>query len=738
MSSLISISNQILILLTLLTVFGCGGQKNVQEPKVTYYIHAEDTDNAKETKVADYLRRHMQGRTKVRLLTNNASACDKEVTLHIGDDFGGDYSVKYEDGKCHMSAKTERTMTWLLYQFIKHEGNTHGDMTVDDLPPDMFPLRDTTISFPFEYRDIYMPCNQNMDMTLLLGLNNLEIDWALWGHQLSRVLGSNGDNSYGFQNMSPELFARSGGLSHPEQFCFSSNKLYDLTVQYIIEQYGDGTKYPNRFTISPNDNAVVCQCRQCESAGNTRDNATPAVIRFIEQLATRFPKHTFFIPAYLTTKEVPDHKLPSNVGVFLSAIDYPRAVGSVDSPQAQEFFSSLEAWKKVTNTIYVWDYICNFDDYLTPYPVLYSMQERFREYRKRGVKGLFLNGSGYFYSTTQEAYTFFLAELMMNPDLDIPTIVKSYYMDVLPHIGEYCSQMYLLLEEVARERGKALPMYGGIEDAINSYLNEDLYRGFYNKFIHMNPEEMTFRESVIYNKTRQIISFSMLELARYNGLDPEKGYLYKGDDGEWHVKEDLLGAVKDLSNITDEDGLFVLTANEHASMDHMDRINEAGVYIADYENECAAWLQAQPWNGDLLLGRELTIHSAFWVTTTKRLTDGVIGISQSYHWGWDLMPQRDLSIELPADCLDGASEIIIGFLNFERHNMAPPAEVALWADGKLVKTLRRESALDYYEEGERVVFHSHIQVPEASSYELRLTQSKSHVRDLAIDEIIIK
>ena len=168
------------------------------------------------------------------------------------------------------------------------------------------------------------------------------------------------------------------------------------------------------------------------------------------------------------------------------------------------------------------------------------------------------------------------------------------------------------------------------------------------------------------------------------------------------------------------------------------RINEAGVYIADYENECAAWLQAQPWNGDLLLGRELTIHSAFWVTTTKRLTDGVIGISQSYHWGWDLMPQRDLSIELPADCLDGASEIIIGFLNFERHNMAPPAEVALWADGKLVKTLRRESALDYYEEGERVVFHSHIQVPEASSYELRLTQSKSHVRDLAIDEIIIK
>ena len=121
MSSLLSISNQLVILITLLVVFGCGGEKNIPDPKVTYYIHAEDWDSSKDSKSADYMRKHMQGRTKVHLLTNNASACDMEVTLHIGDDFGGDYSVKYEDGKCHLSAKTERTMTWLLYQFIKHD-----------------------------------------------------------------------------------------------------------------------------------------------------------------------------------------------------------------------------------------------------------------------------------------------------------------------------------------------------------------------------------------------------------------------------------------------------------------------------------------------------------------------------------------------------------------------------------------------------------------------------------------
>ena len=703
---------------------------------MVYYIHADDRDGNATEKMSDYMKRHMTDRSEARILTNNPNGCKMEVILHLGDDFGGDYAVKYVNRECRMSARSERVMTWLIYQFIKHQGLAHGDMVVDDLPPDMFPLRDTVVTFPFEYRDIYMPCNQNMDMTLLLGLNNLEVDWALWGHQLSRVLGSNGDNNYGFQNMSPELFAKSGGLSHPEQFCFSSEKLYDLTVQYILEQYGDGTTHPNRFTISPNDNAIACECRQCEAIGNTRGNASPAVIRFVERLAARFPKHTFFIPAYLTTTAVPDHKLPSNVGVFLSAIDYPRAVGSADSPEAQSFFRTLAAWQQVTNTVYVWDYICNFDDFLTPYPVLYAMQERFREYRKRGVKGLFLNGSGYFYSTTQEAYTFLLAELMMNPDLEVPALVRSYFKDAIPNTCDYMADMFLLLEDVARQRGNALPLYGGIEDALNSYLDETIYRKFYDNLVNNRPEKMTFRERVIYDKTRQISSFSMLELARFHGLD-ENGYLKKTDDG-WEVDPLMKVALENLADITDEDGLYVLTANEHASMDQMDRINEAGVYIADYESECSAWLDAQPWIGDKILGETLTIRSADGRSTTTRLTDGVVGISQSYHWGWLVLPQEGLVIELPAARIAGATEIVISFLNFERHRMAPPAEVTLWGDGKLVKTLRRDSSSDYYEEGERVVYHSYVQIPEASSYELRFAPSKSHVTSFAIDEIFVK
>ena len=123
--------------------------------------------------------------------------------------------------------------------------------------------------------------------------------------------------------------------------------------------------------------------------------------------------------------------------------------------------------------------------------------------------------------------------------------------------------------------------------------------------------------------------------------------------------------------------------------------------------------------------------------TTGRLTDGVVGISQSYHWGWLVVPQDGLVIDIPADQIKDATEISIGFLNYERHRMAPPSEVSLWADGKQVKTLRRESSTDSYDEGERVVFQSKVTIPDAKRFEIRFTSSK-RVDKVAIDEILAR
>ena len=715
----------------LLTAFSCssitGGGKAVQ----TYYFRPEIPGRSSDTKMAEYMKKHMQNRSSHTILDKSGV----EVTVHVGPDIDGDFAFFHTPEGYYLGAKDERTFIWLAYQFIKMAGRTDPDLRVDDLPPLLLSGRDTVVTFPFEYRDLYMPTNQNTDMTYLLALNNLEIDWGLWGHNLPRVLGSNGDMSYGYQNMDQELLARSNGIAHQSQFCFSSERLLDLTVQYILDQYGDGEKMPLRMTIGPNDNDIVCLCRRCEQLGNKPGNATPAVVNFVEQLAARFPLHTFFIPGYSTTQALPDHELPANVGVFLSAIDYPRAWTTEETPASSKFFKTLEDWKKVTNQVYIWDYVCNFDDYLTPYPILYVMQNRLREYRKRGVKGIFLNGSGYFYSNQQEMYSFLLSHLLINPDADIRRMVEEYYRDAMPHVGEFYASAVMQTEDHARRSGTELPLYGGMEEALHSYLSEKEFREFYSVFLRAADMEMTHRERVLYEKTRQFVSFSFLEMCRLNGLKPGGFAELVGDD--WVVKPEVWSAVEDLKIMTDEDDIYLLTNSEDTAMDHMDRVNEFGVYIADYENEVELWLNAQMWTRDHLLRQPLRVHSKGQTYTTQYLTDGVAGISQNYHWGWQIYPQQDLVIDLPADVVAGKSgEMTMAFLNSERHRMAPPAEVEIWADDRMLCTLRREGLSNYFDEGERVIFKGNVGFGRPSRVQVRF--KPAHTRNLAIDEIFFR
>ena len=419
--------------------------------------------------------------------------------------------------------------------------------------------------------------------------------------------------------------------------------------------------------------------------------------------------------------------------MFLSAIDYPRAWNSKETPEAKAFFKLLADWQAITDNVYIWDYVCNFDDYLTPYPILYVMQDRFREYRKRGVKGIFLNGSGYFYSLQQEMYSFLLAHLLINPDADIRRMVEDYCQDAMPHVGSFYASSVMAMEERARRTQKVLPLYGGMEEALKTYLSEREFREFYSVFLRAASMEMTHRERVLYEKTRQFVSFSFLEMCRLNGLKP--GGFAELVGNEWVVKPEVWSAVEDLKLMTDEDDLYFLT--EYTSMDHMDRVNESGVYVADYENEVELWLGAQQWMQDYLLRQPLRVHAGDQTFTTQYLTDGVAGISQNYHWGWQIYPQQDCWIELPVDAIAGKDgEMSIGFLNSDRHRMAPPASVEIWVDDRLLATLRREGLGTYYDEGERVLFKGEVGFGLPRKAELRL--KASYARNFAIDEIFFR
>lgn len=315
----------------------------------------------------------------------------------------------------------------------------------------------------FAFRSLYTPTNAAEDFRKEYGTSHVDYDWDLWGHNLKKIVGKNPEK---------EMLATVADTLCEKQYCFSSRKLYSKIEEYILDQYGEGTAdYSARICIMPQDNKLACTCKSCKMAGNTEGNATPAVTKMLTKLAKRFPRHIFFTSSYHSTRKAPKEKLPANVGVLMSAIELPYRVNFTESERCRHFSELVREWKDVANTIYVWEYERNYDDYLSPFPCLKVMQARLQLYRELGIDGVFINGSGDDYSAFDDLQSAVIAQLLTNPDIDIDAAVRTYLDRYYPKTAGIIADYYLALEHNTASTNHVLPLYGTMEEAMVSYFD---------------------------------------------------------------------------------------------------------------------------------------------------------------------------------------------------------------------------------------------------------------------------
>lgn len=320
---------------------------------------------------------------------------------------------------------------------------------------------------PFEYRGIYSPTNAVEDIRFKYNTNHVDYDWDLWGHNLKKIVGNKPD---------VKVYAHISDTLCRSQFCFTSPELYRIIESYILDQYGVGaSEYSAKICIMPQDNKMACTCHRCVKIGNREGNATPAVTQMICRLAKRFPHHTFFTSSYHTTSIPPNNILPDNVVAIISAIDLPMRVDFSKTKGYEKFMETVKGWSRVCKKMYVWDYERNFDDYLSPFPCLKAMQARIKLYQKVGIRGVFLNGSGDEYSAFDDMQTVVLAQMLNNPDIDVDKAVEDFFREAYPQTWQLLTDYYLGLERVVVETNHLLPLYGNIEEIIESYLDADKF-----------------------------------------------------------------------------------------------------------------------------------------------------------------------------------------------------------------------------------------------------------------------
>lgn len=688
---------------------GCRMQARTEifASKEGYLVTIGEDPTDKDTRWAKYLYEHLKKRANDDEMVA-FGVSEKEmwrVIIHIDPTLQEGFRITIKGSDIELTATDDRQMLWLQYQLIKKISKEDPRIDGSDLPPAIINLTDTCGTFAFDYQSIYSPSGLNPDYTGVMGLNNFDDSWGIWGHNLRKVLGDNVD----------KVYATIHGKTDDSQLCFSSEEMYRQIESYIVDNIGE--KGSSRFVIAPDDTPYACTCASCTAMGNTEKNATPAVTELLLRLSQRFPKHSFFTISYLSTKQVTDKQLPSNAGIIVSAIDFP--LRRIDGKNAQEkkFMQQLNQWKKVTKNIYIWDYINNFDDYLTPFPILKIAQQRLRFFKQNGASGIFFNGSGYSYSSFDEMRTFVLSALLINPELPVEELVRDYFNQEYPLSKKWLYDYYINLENSVQS-GKKLGIYAGIAELEQSFLNPEKFIKFYDEMGDY-VSDAKGKERKKLHELQTALSYTRLEMGRNHSYDP---YGYAQRNGK-------------QIQPTPQARKWLTQLKEHHAFTGMEYYNESADEIDYYIKEWEQYILASDIKKNLFLGIMPSSTPPTDKDGLKRLTDSTHGLPGNYHCGWTTLPKEEYEISLPVKGINKTGNIYISFLNLPRHRFYPPRQIEISKDGAIYKTINLETD-DSVEKGELVKTTTLIDLNGAEQVNIKIMGAKKPRAQIGIDEIV--
>jgi len=389
--------------------------------------------------------------------------------IHIGSDVRGmktDVSALSDDGfvirtrgeDIVIAGKTPRGAVYGVYEFLERyigfrcfTKDTETFETVETLAVEDL---DICQNPAFEYREVYFRSAFDTDFCVKNRLNsNMAHIPKEKGGKLKFF---NFHHSFGdlvppeiYYDEHPEYFSMVDGkrLRERTQLCLTSEGAF-LAARETLRRWIRENPDCKVFSVAQNDWQNYCTCPECRKLDEAYGTPAASLITFVNRLADDikddYPDvliHTF---AYQYTKKAPlGLKAADNVIVRLCNIecswDTPMEAQAAAKPdsQAAGFVRNISDWGKLCNHLYIWDYACNFRNYLLPFPNYRSMPENLRTYRKNRIVGVMEQGNFAYgeASGLADLESYLAARLLWDPDRDEDQIIDEFIRGVY---GEEC------------------------------------------------------------------------------------------------------------------------------------------------------------------------------------------------------------------------------------------------------------------------------------------------------------
>jgi hypothetical protein len=275
----------------------------------------------------------------------------------------------------------------------------------------------------------------------------------------------------------PEYYALVNGRRLSDgQLCLSNKDL----MEELIKNLGDRMEAePEKvyWSVSQNDCYNYCECDGCQKLYDKYESISGAYVQMANEIAAVFPDKQISTLAYQFTRSAPKNIIPrENVNIMFCSIECNRSMPLADDPRSAGFVNEMKDWDKLTDNIFAWDYIVQFNNYLTPFPNFHVLQPNIQFFYENGVNMMFQQGSGHSWSDLSDLKQYLVAKLLWYPYLDADSVVNhfinNYYGDAAKFIREYYDLTHQNLIEHQDEQ--VLDIYGFPVYYKNSFLTPDL------------------------------------------------------------------------------------------------------------------------------------------------------------------------------------------------------------------------------------------------------------------------
>ena len=383
--------------------------------------------------------------------------------------------------------KGEKGTRYAVYDFLEMMGYrlyTPEAMVIPDVSEMRLPVCQKLSNPAFRYREVayYYPNHSQLyaDWHHLHTQADRDSLFGMYVHTFGRLLPPSK-----YYDTHPEWYSLNNGRRMRDgQLCLSNPEVFEELCRRLADTMSYHPEAPI-WSVSPNDNYNVCECAECRRLDSLYGGHSGTLMWFVGNVARRFPDKTISTLAYQYTRQAPSltasepPALPENLQVMLCPIEVGRERPIASSPQEDAFCKDMKDWHRLTDNIYLWDYVVQFRNFWDPFPNLHVLQPNLQFFRDNGAKMMFEQGTGpNNVSSWMDLRCYLIAKLLWNPDIDLDSVANDFYEGYYGEAGKYVKEVVDTMTHAMIDGGRRLDIYGYPVDGAETYLQPRLMRQY--------------------------------------------------------------------------------------------------------------------------------------------------------------------------------------------------------------------------------------------------------------------